>query len=79
MNQLKISIEELQCLRTEMHGKLEDRTIERIDEVISALKTLEHDKSRRYDPVEVLNLLGSVIEILPTVGKAIEYLLEVCK
>ncbi len=76
---LKASVEALKQLRAEVHGKLEDRAIDRIDEIIRDLENFEENEAHQYDTIELLNLIGSVIELLPTVGKAIEYLVHVAK
>ena len=79
MDRIKPVVEVLIALRTEMHGKLEDRAIDRMDEVISILEKLEYDKSLQGDPKLKLKLFGSVVEMLPSIVKAIEYLSEVLK
>ena len=75
MKTLKAAIETLSSVRAEMHGKLENRTIERIDEVISDLIKLEDGRPHQYNPIQVLNSIGTVIEL----AKVIESLLEVLK
>ncbi len=75
MSKLKSAIETLLSVRAEMHGKLESRAIERIDEVISDLITLENDSSHQYNPIQVLNSISTVIEL----AKVIESLLETLK
>lgn len=62
-----------------MHGKLENRTIERLDEVICNLKRLESDDFNHYDQDEAIRLIGSAIELIPSVAKLIEYIVETWK
>jgi hypothetical protein len=76
---LKSSLEALKCLRVELHGKVEDSVINRLDEIILDLEILQENDIRQYDPVHVLRLLSSAIELIPSIGKLIEYLMQMHK
>jgi len=70
------SAEELKCLRAELHGKVEDSVIERLDGIILELELLQTGDTRQNDPFYVLKLLGCAIELAPSIGKLIEYLMQ---
>ena len=73
---LESSAEELKCLRAELHGKVENSVIERLDGIILELEILQTRDTRQYDSFEVLKLLGRAMELVPSIGKLIEYIME---
>jgi hypothetical protein len=70
------SAEELKCLRADLHGKVEDSVIERLDGVILELELFQTGDTCQYDLFEILNLLGCAMELTPSIGKLIEYLMQ---
>lgn len=73
---LKTSIDSLKSLRQEVHGKVENSVIERIDEAIFNLQLLEREGSQQFSSIDLLMLLANALEYLPAVQKVIEYLLQ---
>ncbi len=76
---LKISADGLKNLRAELHGKVEDSVIKRLDEIILDLETYQDQDTHEYDPVQILSLLGSAMELIPSIGRLIEYLMQLNK
>jgi hypothetical protein len=62
-----------------LNGKVDDSVMTRIDGIILELEILEAENTRQSDPIRVLNLLGSAMELIPSIGKLIEYLIELGK
>ncbi len=80
MNELlKDSVEALQSIRSELHGKVDDGVIKRLDGIILELEIFQAEDTHQYDLVRVLNLLGCAIELVPSIGKLVEYLIELTK
>lgn len=76
---LKGSVEELKSIRSELNGKVEDSVIKRLDGIILELEILQAEDTHQYDPVRVLNLLGCALELVPSIGKLVGYLIELNK
>lgn len=76
---LEDSVEALRSVRSELNGKVDDSVIERLDGIILELEILQAEDTRQNDPVRVLKLLGSAMELIPSIGKLIEYLIEITK
>lgn len=76
---LKGSVEELKSIRSELNGKVEDSVIKRLDGIILELEILQAEDTHQYDSVRVLNLLGCALELVPSIGKLVEYLIELNK
>lgn len=72
-NLLRDSIESLTEIRCELTGKVEDRVVCRIDEVIADLKSLQ-DSGREIDNVIVLSIIGSVLELVPAIADIVKML-----
>ena len=63
---LEKSIELVRQVRDEIQSSTEDSIIERMDTAILMLESIQAN-GREYSMVEILNILGSVIELLPTI------------
>jgi hypothetical protein len=73
---LRNSVDVLKHIRAELQGSVEDSVVRELDDVIHNL-----DKAAQTDSAEVaikaldvLFLLGQLVEKLPEIAKAIEYL-----
>ena len=71
---LRSSVEVLKSLRAELHGNVEDSVIGQLDKVIRDLEAAQQESSGRYSSMELLFLLGSILEKLPAIVGAIELL-----
>lgn len=70
---LRDSIEELQLLRLELHGRVEDSVIEMLEKAILDLQALENSPDA-ISGHEILYIVGSILEKLPAIVELI-YLL----
>jgi hypothetical protein len=76
---LRDSVEALKSIRSELNGIVDDSVITRLDGIILELEILQAEDARQYDAVRVLNLLGCAMELVPSIGKLVEYLIELGK
>jgi hypothetical protein len=76
---LRESVELLKSIRTELHGNVEDGVICLLDKAIQDLEAAQRDSPGRYSVTDVLFLLATIIEKLPAIVKAIEYLMQLTK
>ena len=76
---LEDSVEALKSIRSELNGKVDDSVIKRLDGIILELEILQAEDTHRYDPVQILNLLGLAMELVPSIGKLVGYLIELGK
>ena len=72
---LKDSVDVLKHIRTELYGTVESSVISRLDKVIKDLETAQGNGTEiAVRALDVLFVLGSVIEKLPEIAGAIQYL-----
>lgn len=71
---LEDSISVLRSIRVELHGKVENGVILLLDQVIEDLEEKQKTPMSTYSPVDLLFLLGSILEKLPAIVAAIELL-----
>ena len=69
---LEASIQALKSLRTEVHGKVGNSVVKRIDKIIRDLEC-------QYSAIELLKLLAFGIEQFPAIEKAIGQLIQLIK
>lgn len=73
------SVEVLKSLRAELHDKVECSVIKRFDETIRNLEALGENDTHQYNATEILTLLGTMVELIPSIGKAVEYLMQMLR
>ncbi len=62
-------------IRAELHGNVEDSVVEQLDEVIHDLEAAQSGKTERViTALEILLLLGTLIEKVPEIAKTLEFL-----
>jgi hypothetical protein len=79
MDQLLLSdsLEVLNVLRAELHDSVEDSVIDQLDEVIANLEAAQSDKTDTVvRALEILVILGTLIEKVPDIASTIQYLLQ---
>jgi hypothetical protein len=73
---LRDTLETLKNVRAEVQGTVEDSVIDDIDIVIKKLEDATNSPYIQIDPIDVLMLLGKVIENLPEIAEAIKRLMR---
>jgi hypothetical protein len=71
---LRNSVDELNGLRAELHGSVNDSVMEVLDEVIADLQEDLKDDPQKINARDVLELMGKVLEKLPAIVEAIKIL-----
>jgi hypothetical protein len=69
----------MKSIRSELDDKVDDSVIRRIDGIIIELEILQAEDTHQYDSGRVLKLLGCAMELVPSIGKLVEYLIELGK
>lgn len=76
---LEASIQALKSLRTEVHGKVGNSVVKRIDKIIRDLERAKKTGKCQYSAIELLKLLAFGIEQFPAIEKAIGQLIQLIK
>jgi hypothetical protein len=69
-----VSLDLLHAIRAEVHGSVEDSVIERLDEAIKKLEEADENDARKYTALEILSMLGKVVELIPAIALLLEWL-----
>lgn len=75
---LRSSIDTLKSVRLELHGNVENSTLEMLDKAIYDLENLQQD-SDEISTRDVLYVLGQVLEKLPVIVELIHILSNAMK
>lgn len=70
---LKILIENLQEIRSELDGKVNNDVLDRFDQIVIELKSTDFG---RDGPEKALMLLGLALEYVPSIIKAVDALMN---
>jgi len=73
---LRDTLEVLYSLRAEVQDTVEDRVIDELDKAIKQLEDAQDDPLISIDPMDMLMLLGKVLEHLPQIVDAIKHLMK---
>jgi hypothetical protein len=73
---LSDSVELLKSIRAESLGSVEDGVIAELDQVIQDLEVAQQDCSRQYNALDVLFILGTILEHVPAIAKTVEHLIH---
>ena len=77
---LKDSVSVLKQIRTELHGNVENNALLQLDKVIQDLETVRQGKSERaITALELLVLLGTLVEKAPQFAQVLEHLTRLIK
>jgi hypothetical protein len=71
---LKASISTLKDYRIEVHDKVGERSLKKLDKAIASLEMVLKNNPKSIDQKQVLEIFGTVIKYLPTVVTIIESL-----
>lgn len=73
---LRDTLEVLYSLRDEVQDTVDERVIDELDRAIKQLEDAQNDPLISIDPVDVLMLLGKLLENLPQIVDAIKHLMK---
>ena len=73
---LRDTLEVLYSLRAEVQDTVDERVIDELDTAIKQLEDAQNDPLISIDPMDVLMLLGKVLENLPQIVDAIKHLMK---
>ena len=71
---LKDSFELHILVRAELHGKVEDSVLQKLDKDGNILDKAQNDDAHKISSADVLKILGTVVEYIPAVAEAIKLL-----
>ena len=73
---LRDTLEVLYGLRAEVQDTVDERVIDELDKAIKQLEDAQNDPLISIDPMDVLMLLGKLLENLPQIVDAIKHLMK---
>ena len=74
------SVSVLKQIRTELHGNVENNVLKQLDKVIQDLETAKQGKPERViTALELLVLLGTLVEKAPQFAQVLEHLIQLIK
>ena len=69
-----VSLDLLYAIRAEVHGSVENSVIEQLDEVIKKLQEADENGAKKFTALEILSMLGKVVELIPAIALLLEWL-----
>lgn len=68
------ALDVLYDIRAEVHGDVEDSVINQIDDAINDLETKLYEDIDNFNALDVLTMLGKVIEMIPAIQALLKLL-----